>query len=920
MNSDTQSSLPRFPVDALASESLLRAITDSAQDAILMMDPDGNVSHWNPAAVRILGYARAEAIGQNLHDLIAPTRFHHAHHAAFPVFQQTGRGAAVDKTVDLEARRKDGKEISVQLSLSTIQMNGGWHAVGILRDTTERKEAEKALRALSSRQEAILAAIPDILMEVDNRKVYTWANQAGLAFFGDDVIGKEAACFFEGEQPTYQSVQPLFNGQQDVISLESWQRRKDGEKRLLAWRCRVLKDADGNVTGALSSARDITERVLAEEELRFKNAQLSTQQEASIDGILMVDENARILSYNRRFVEMWGLPAKLVEDKVDEPVLQFVTAQVLDSRPFPQRIQYLYEYSLEISRDELVLVDGRFFDLYSAPMLGPDEHYYGRVWYFRDITERMRADESEERALLRQQGISQLQQLLLTPIALEDRLRNVTDVIVRLFDVDFCRIWLIRPGDLCERDCLHAEVREGPHVCRDRDRCLHLVSSSGRYSHIDGRGHRRVPFGCYKIGRVAAEEEHKFVTNDVQNDPLVHDRVWAHDLGLVSFAGYQLRAPGGEPLGVLALFAKHPILADEDAILDGLGSTVALVVQRAVAETALRRSETKFRTLYDSSGDAVMLLNAKGFFDCNQAALAIFGCATREEFCSKHPADMSPPTQPDGTVSLILANQHIAVALEKGSNHFEWIHQRADTGETFPADVMLTAMELDGRPVLQALVRNVTERKRLEDQLRQLSRAMEQSPASIVITDDAGAIEYVNPKFVEITGYTLAEARGENPRILKSGDSGPEVYRELWRTITSGKVWRGEFHNKKKSGELYWESASISAIRDLAGRITHFVAVKEDITARKLTETERTLLIQRLQDALANVKALSGLLPICAGCKKIRDDQGYWNQVESYVQQHSEATFTHGMCPECIKKFFPGISKPASTPDEDTRR
>jgi PAS domain S-box-containing protein len=124
------------------SEGRMRAITDSAQDAILMMDPEGRVSFWNPAAERILGYTCAEALGQNLHDLIAPARFHPAHLTAFAAFLQAGQGAAVGKTVELEARRKDGQEISVQLSLSAVQMNDGWHAVGLIRDITARKRAE----------------------------------------------------------------------------------------------------------------------------------------------------------------------------------------------------------------------------------------------------------------------------------------------------------------------------------------------------------------------------------------------------------------------------------------------------------------------------------------------------------------------------------------------------------------------------------------------------------------------------------------------------------------------------------------------------------------------------------------------------------------------------------------------------------
>jgi PAS domain S-box-containing protein len=139
----------------LESESRLKALTDCAQDAILMMDPNGDVSYWNPAAERIFGYTAAEAIGRNLHELIVPGRYLEAHRAAFPGFRRSGSGAVLGKTLELHALRKDGMEISVSLSLSAVLLRQAWHAIGVLRDITDKKRAEEELlRAKDAAEEA----------------------------------------------------------------------------------------------------------------------------------------------------------------------------------------------------------------------------------------------------------------------------------------------------------------------------------------------------------------------------------------------------------------------------------------------------------------------------------------------------------------------------------------------------------------------------------------------------------------------------------------------------------------------------------------------------------------------------------------------------------------------------------------------
>jgi PAS domain S-box-containing protein len=131
---------------------------------------------------------------------------------------------------------------------------------------------------------------------------------------------------------------------------------------------------------------------------------------------------------------------------------------------------------------------------------------------------------------------------------------------------------------------------------------------------------------------------------------------------------------------------------------------------------------------------------------------------------------------------------------------------------------------------------DIGERKAAESRLRQLSQAVEQSPAAVVITDLAGRIEYVNARFTEVTGYSPAEVLGGNPRILKSGEAPSEGYGAMWRKLSAGEPWEGEFHNRRKDGTLFWERALITPIRDAEGRVTHYVALKEDVTREKAQE------------------------------------------------------------------------------------
>ncbi len=187
------------------------------------------------------------------------------------------------------------------------------------------------------------------------------------------------------------------------------------------------------------------------------------------------------------------------------------------------------------------------------------------------------------------EGVCVLQQSLLDSVPLEIKLTGITVRIVQFFGVDLCRVWLIRPGDRCQSECAHAQSAGGPCEGAGKGKCLHLVASSGRTTRTDGP-HSRVPLGVGEIGQIACGDDRKLIAVDAANDPRIRDREWARDLGLASFAGYQLRVPAGEPIGVLALFSNRPVQPLEEAMLDGITSAVALAVQQAAAEEALHRA------------------------------------------------------------------------------------------------------------------------------------------------------------------------------------------------------------------------------------------------------------------------------------------------------------------------------------------
>lgn len=225
-----------------------RTIFECSPDAMLVVDESGCIVVSNAAAQGLFGRGNLE--GLPLESFVPQCRF--------------TQGTDF-KSCFLHA---GGDQIPVDLTISPLDIDGRTHAIIFVRDETEPANLKNQLNQTRNRYETLLAAIPEIITEVDVEKRYRWANSAGLAFFGDDMIGREASFYFVGQQHTYETVSPLFEGESEAVYVESWQRRHDGEPRLIAWQCRSLADPDGRLIGAISSGRDITDARKNEHELQ----------------------------------------------------------------------------------------------------------------------------------------------------------------------------------------------------------------------------------------------------------------------------------------------------------------------------------------------------------------------------------------------------------------------------------------------------------------------------------------------------------------------------------------------------------------------------------------------------------------------------------------------------------------------------
>ena len=294
------------------------------------------------------------------------------------------------------------------------------------------------------------------------------------------------------------------------------------------------------------------------------------------------------------------------------------------------------------------------------------------------------------------------------------------------------------------------------------------------------------------------------------------------------------------------------------------------VTERKQAEAKLKL----FRTLLDNSGDAIQVIDPTTlrFLDVNEQECRDLGYS-RDELLSMSVLDIDPGF---GTADKKMIDEQIR---KSGVALFERRHRRKD-GSTFPVEIGLKFVELD-RPYVLTIARDITERRRAEAEQARLATIIEQAAETIVITDLKATIIYANPAFERITGYSRAEAVGQNPRILQSGRQDAAFYRQMWDTLTRGEVWHGHFINKRKDGTFYEEDAVISPIRDATGTVINYAAVKRDVTREvqlehQMQQVQKIDAVGRLAGGVAHdfnniLQVILGLCEVILCDMSIRD-------------------------------------------------
>ncbi|MDD5209583.1 MAG: PAS domain S-box protein [Elusimicrobiales bacterium] len=900
------------------SELKYKKIFQMANTAIILADTaTGLIVDANKDAEKLLGRSRKEIIGMHQSRLHPPE--------AAELYKQEFRDRVRDGSSRLghsEIIRKDGSKVQVLISASKLTLKGREVLQGIFYDISERLKTEEKYRALVESTDTGYLILNSQGQVVDANKEY-------LRLTGRkrmrDILGRrvtEWTAPYDKARNRREIEKCIKVGHARNLSVDYMDRR--GQAIPIEINATVVKMGDTYQIVAL--CRDITRRKQAEADLVEQAALLRAQQEASPDAILVVDKDGQIRSFNRHFTKMWGLPHKLMAIGSDKMALQAVRAKLSDPEAFLKRVEYLYRHPHEESRDELFLRDGRILERYSTAILGKEGEYYGRVWHFHDISKRRIAEtrirESEEkyRRLVENLGkeyffyqhdkkgiFNYLSPTITDTLGYSQKeflthfTRYLTDN-PRNRDVEKYTALTLRgiQQPAYEVEIYHKngsihwlEVTETP-----------LRGPDGKITGVEGLAH---DITARKLeGKALRESEARYKTllsglgtgilvADIRTRKFIYanpalcrmfgytekelTRLGVQDIHPKEALPYVIADFEAQARGEKVLAPDLPCLRKDGVVIRVNIHTVRLVLdgrdclmgqftditESKRLENILKINEEKYRALFETSRDALMILEPPHwkFGQANKATLKMFGAPDEKRFLKLTPWAISPRKQPDGSVSAEKAKEMLKIALKTGSNYFQWEHKRL-YGPVFSAEVLLTRVDIGDKQIIQASIRDISARKRIEEQLR-LSELRQHLAMSQI-----NGVLWVLDKTLR---FTLSRGQGLASLGLKPDQLMGMTLEEFIRPIgpdspslaahRSALLGKNVTYEEKVQGIDF--SVLLSPLRDSDGKVSGVVGLALDISEKKrmermVKESEETLkqIFDTTTDAMF-IKDLDGI-------------------------------------------------------------
>jgi PAS domain S-box-containing protein len=679
------------------ADQKLRLHFEQSPMAVIEWDVNFRVARWNPAARTIFGYSSEEALGQHA-SFIVPERYR----AHVEQIWQALLGKSGGERSTNENLRKDGGTVLCEwFNTPLIDGSGTFTgAASVVQDVTERRRAEEALNASVEFSNSLIRSMPDGFSVLGPDGLQLEANPALCRMTGfshEELVGREPP-FPYWPPEEHERLQAAFH---ETLSgrfndFELIFMRKDGERFPVIVSPSAIKNRDDNTTSYIATVKDITARKKMEEALA-----------TTADLLERTGEMAKVGGWEMDLATMkrtWSLATcriMEVEPSGVPPLEQALNLVAPEARPIMEAavraaIDHATPYDLELPA---ITAKGRAIWVRAQ---GHVEVENGKavklVGALHDITERRQAErllEWEKSAL----------ELISSAMPLGDVLDGLMHGLEKQLPDSLCSVLLLA------EDGTHLRHGAAPSLPGDYNRA------------VDGGAIGPVAGSC----GTAAFEGRQVIVEDIGSDPL-----WAAYRGLA--LGHGLRACHSTPifgnegkiLGTFAIYYREPRLPlpAEHAVVVRAVHITRIAIERKQAEAALRESETKFRALFESAGDAIFLMEGEKFIDCNARALAMFGCESRDQIMGQPPYRFSPPMQPAGRDSREFAIEKLSAALSGRPQFFEWMHTKLD-GTPFPADVSLNAVALGGRMLVQGIVHDITERRRAEQELQRLNEELE---------------------------------------------------------------------------------------------------------------------------------------------------------------------------------------------------